>query len=129
MKNILISVVCSVFLVLCSCSQRSDKNIKNQSLETDTLFIDAHNVDSILVESDELKENILDEKQTLNSIKTENKRLKQENNCLKDTITNVRNELKIISLESKQAKKKNFIQKVFNIAPDSITTLKIDTIQ
>jgi uncharacterized protein (DUF3084 family) len=118
-----------VFLVLCSCSETKNKNTEYESTEIETLFIDGHNVDSILVESDELKENILDEKQTLQSIKTENKKLKQENNCLKDTITNVRNELKIITLESKQAKKKNFIQKVFNIAPDSITTLQIDTIQ
>ncbi len=118
-----------LFLTLFSCSETNNKNKIYESTESETLFIDKHNVDSILVESDELKENILDEKQTLHSIKTENKKLIQENNSLRDTITNERNELKIITLESKQAKKKNLIQKVFHIAPDSITTIQIDTIQ
>lgn len=58
-----------------------------------------------------------------------NKELKKENCILKDSVRIVSNELKIIQIHLKQPKKRNLIQKVFNITPDTIETLVLDTIQ
>lgn len=50
----------------------------------------------------------------------ENKQLKEEIKLMKDSL---------IEVKKKLPKKKNFIQKVFNITPDSVEVTTIDTIK
>jgi hypothetical protein len=58
-----------------------------------------------------------------------NQELKKENSLLKDSVQTMSNELKVIQLRLKEPKRRNIIQKVFNIAPDSVETIVLDTIQ
>ena len=55
--------------------------------------------------------------------------LKKENQTLKDSVEIISNELKVIQIRLKEAKKRNLIQRVFNMTPDSIETIVLDTIQ
>lgn len=55
--------------------------------------------------------------------------LKKENQTLKDSVEIISNELKVIQIRLKEAKKRNLIQRVFNMTPDTIETIVLDTIQ
>jgi hypothetical protein len=55
--------------------------------------------------------------------------LKKENATLKDSVETIANELKVIQIRLKEAKKRNLIQRVFNMTPDTIETIVLDTIQ
>lgn len=55
--------------------------------------------------------------------------LKKENQTLKDSVEIISNELKVIQIRLKETKKRNLIQRVFNMTPDTIETIVLDTIQ
>lgn len=87
------------------------------------------NANAILIRSENLEKDFEKTYQDNESLWRNNLDLKKENTILKDSVETISNELKVIQIHLKEAKKKNLIQRVFNIAPDSIETIVLDTIQ
>lgn len=114
------------------CSKEELKNVSDSiSLDTATYQpnFDISKFDTILKKSDKLEVTV---KKTIQSeiiLKKENKTLKKENLKLKDSVAYMVNELKIMETKIKEPKKKNLIQKVFNLSVDSVEVTKIDTIK
>lgn len=92
----------------------------------DSTYLHIEAINEQLVKSDELEHNIKKNINVVNVLKHQNIELKKELVATKDSILTLKKEL--IEVKSKLPKKKNFIQKLLNITPDSIETIKIDTI-
>jgi hypothetical protein len=114
-----------------------NKGFKHQDEQNLELFYDI-NVDTsktlakaneVLNRSEHLEEDFEEVYHDNSSLLLINKELKKENCLLKDSVQTMSNELKIIELRLKEPKRRNIIQKVFNIAPDSVETIVLDTIQ
>lgn len=90
---------------------------------------DITKLDTILKKSDILEITVKKTIESETSLKKENKILKIENIKLKDSVLYMINELKLMEIKVKEPKKRNLIQKIFNIVPDSIEVIKIDTLQ
>ena len=81
----------------------------------------------MLKKTEGLEEKVEKTYHTKDVLVKENKVLKKELVLTKEELNKVTNEL--IETKSKLPKKQNFIQKVFNVKPDSIEVTTIDTIQ
>jgi hypothetical protein len=114
-----------------------NKGFKHQDEQNLELFYDISvdtsktlaKANEVLNRSENLEEDFEDVYDNNSSLLHINKELKKENSLLKDSVQNMSNELKVIKLRLKEPKRKNIIQKVFNIAPDSVETIVLDTIQ
>lgn len=96
----------------------------NESFVDSTLTIDNVTVldkaEAALQHTEGLEHEIKKTYKTKETLLKENKQLKQEIKSIKDSLVKVVNKL---------PKKKNLIQKVFNIAPDSVEVITIDTLK
>jgi len=83
----------------------------------------------ILSRSENLEEDFEKTYHDKESLWKRNIDLRKENETLKDSVETIANELKVIQIRLKEAKKRNLIQRVFNMTPDTIETIFLDTIQ
>ena len=109
------------FIIL-SCSNPTEP--KMEKFEDSTLIADTdsvlNKVEDALQHTEGLEKEIEETYETKETLLKENKQLKKEIKSMKDSL---------VEIKSKLPKKKNFIQKVFNIAPDSVEVVTIDTIK
>lgn len=96
-----------------------------QMVDSVSLHIDA--VNAQLQKSAGLENNIKQKIETASTLKQQNSELKKELTRTKDSIQCLKKEL--IEVRSKLPKKKTFLQKVFNIAPDSVDVIEVDTVE
>lgn len=93
----------------------------------DSVYLHIAAVNAQLEKSVNLEKNIKTKIETASTLKHQNSELKKELTKTKDSIQCLRKEL--IEVKSKMPKKKNFLQKVFNIGPDSVEVIKTDTVE
>ncbi len=121
-------------ILILSCTSNEGGKISLDSLETppaasalDSVVDPLSRVETVLVTSEGLEEKIKTTYQTNYSLKEENLTLKKEIEGVKDSLASAK--LQIVELKSKEAKKKNLIQKILNLPADSIEVIKTDTIK
>lgn len=109
-------------LILFSCTQEKSyhsKNLTPVSLDTLEMSI-VEKTEMMLQKTEGLEDEIRSTYSTKESLLRENRQLRIEIKTMKDSL---------VEVISKLPKKQNFIQKVFNIEPDSIEIITIDTIK
>lgn len=94
-------------------------------IDSVAIHIDA--ITEQLERSDILEQNIKSSIKSSTTLKEQNTQLKKELLATRDSIYTLKREL--VEIKSKLPKKKNLIQKLFNITPDSIDIITIDTIE
>lgn len=131
MKNIILLSI--IVMSTVGCSNREVSNETNDIVNVDSIIyesnVDISKIDTILKKSDVLELTVKKTIESEISLKKENKTLKTENSKLRDSVSYMVNELKVIQTKIKEPKRKNFIQKVFNLTTDSIEIIKLDTIK
>ena len=115
----LILVIPFVFF---TCSEPRESKIEiftDSSLGTDSISV-LDKAEAALQHTEGLEEEIQETYKTKETLLKENKQLKKEIKTMKDSLVEMKNKL---------PKKQNFFQKVFNIVPDSVEVITIDTIK
>lgn len=109
-------------LIFFTCSK--PKESKMEIFTDSTSGIDSitvlDKVETALQHTEGLEEEIEETYKTKETLLKENKQLKKEIKTMKDSL---------VEMKSKLPKKQNFFQKVFNIVPDSVEVVTIDTIK
>lgn len=117
-------ILLSVFFIACSKSTETKMEIFNDSMPAtessspNTTALEQAEV--ALQHTEGLEYQIKETYKSKETLLKENKQLKAEIKSMKDSLVEVKKRL---------PKKKNFIQKVFNIKPDTIEVVTLDTIK
>ena len=100
--------------------------VTQSSVEIDSVALHIEAITEQLEKSDMLEHNIKKNIHVATTLKQQNAELKKELIATKDSIHALKREL--VEVKSKLPKKKNLIEKLLNMSPDSIEVSKIDTI-
>ena len=121
-------ILLPVILVACSnppAVETKESFIDSSSL-SDTITV-VGKVEAALKKTEGLEDQIKETYKTKETLLQENNSLKLELKVTKDSLSS--KEAQLIEVKRKLPKKQNLLQKVFNIAPDSIEITSLDTIQ
>lgn len=113
-----------IIILACSKPVETKMEISNDSMAVESSSSDSLTVleqaEAALQHTEGLEYQIKETYKSKETLLKENKQLKAEIKSMKDSLVEVKKRL---------PKKKNFIQKVFNIKPDTIEVVTIDTIK
>jgi len=113
-----------IILLACSKPVETKMEIFEDSMAVESSLLDSLTVlekaEAALQHTEGLEYQIKETYKSKETLLKENKQLKAEIKLMKDSLVEVKKKL---------PKKKNFIQKVFNIVPDSVEVITIDTIK
>ena len=117
-----------VLLTLVSCSKTDEpvKVTESQEIIVDSVSQHIERLNQQLEKSNSLEHNIKENIIINTKLTKKNAELKKELAIAKDSMVSLKKEL--VEVRSKLPKKKNFIQKIFNIAPDSVEVIQVDTL-
>ena len=112
-----------ISLILIACSKKS---VETKESFTDSISLDTVNMiektEAALQHTEGLETQIKETYKTKEILLKENNTLKQEIQIIKDSLVAKENQL--AEVKKKLPKKKNLIEKVFNIGPDSIEVVE-----
>ena len=118
MKTITLIIIA---LIIPACMEQSAKhtNYKTylKSASEDTAYSSLERAEDALEMTEGIEEEVALAFHDVDSLKSQNKKLRKE---LKETIDSLRETKRQLEVIRMVPKKRNFIQKVFNITPDSI---------
>jgi len=128
MRKLIIGI-CLGLIVSCTPEVKPTEEIApaESSVTVDSVALHIEAITEQLEKSDVLEHNIKKNINVATTLKQQNDKLKKELVATKDSIHALKREL--IEVKSKLPKKKNLIQKLLNIAPDSIEVTTVDTIE
>lgn len=117
-----------VLLTLVSCSKTDEpvKVTESQEIIVDSVSQHIERLNQQLEKSNSLEHNIKENIIINTKLTKKNAELKKELAIAKDSMVSLKKEL--VEVRSKLPKKKNFIQKIFNISPDSVEVIQVDTL-
>ena len=99
-------------------------SIANDSIDSTQLHIER--TIAALEKSEVLESNIKENITITRTLKHQNDVLKKELKLTQDSIVSLRKEL--VEVKTKQPKKKNLLQKILNIVPDSVEVITYDSV-
>ena len=127
MRKLIIGI-CLGLIVSCTPEVKTEEVAPAESSVTvDSVALHIEAITEQLEKSDMLEHNIKKNINVATTLKQQNDKLKKELVATKDSIHALKREL--VEVKSKLPKKKNLIQKLLNIAPDSIEVTTVDTIE